>query len=232
MRSSIWSRHQEDSLSLLGLCCIILAVYGVKQQGEQHMSKIEIVNITPGRLVINSLKITLPPEKSLVVDESVLSDPDVMELMSFKKIVVKKQAEQQTDQQTDQQNTGRQKNKKGKKSQNGKSNQGRKKTQTGKSNQGGKKTQTGQKPPRPGKTTPKKQDTNTASQSTAENRQLADLNTVGNQMGRAAVVMDGGEPVRKNMNPGIHSTGEPIRPDEPGTSESKPEERDSAFIDM
>ena len=220
MRSSIWSRHQEDSLSLLGLCCIILAVYGVKQQGEQHMSKIEIVNITPGRLVINSLKITLPPEKSLVVDESVLSDPDVMELMSFKKIVVKKQAEQQTDQQTDQQNTGRQKNKKGKKSQNGKS------------NQGGKKTQTGQKPPRPGKTTPKKQDTNTASQSTAENRQLADLNTVGNQMGRAAVVMDGGEPVRKNMNPGIHSTGEPIRPDEPGTSESKPEERDSAFIDM
>jgi hypothetical protein len=51
------------------------------------------------------------------------------------------------------------------------------------------------------------------------------------QMGRNAVIMDRGVPVNRKMNPGLHSTKDPIVP-QGEKPEAEEDEKSSAFVDI
>jgi hypothetical protein len=190
------------------------------------MGSIKITNISPGRLVVNSVKLVILPGQTVIKDESLASDSDIQELEGMKRITVEpvdKPAKADAPQ-TAGQPAG---------------DEGSAKPQ---GNVGKGKGKSHHKKMRHGKTTPKKTEPQgqpaapvTPPADAERTRQENELNSEVNQMGRTAVIVDRGVVRKQPMGPGLHSTGEPIVPSESKTAEDEEDGTDkpgSPFVSV
>ena len=180
------------------------------------MGSIRITNTSQGRLVVNSVKLVLLPGAPVVKDESLGYDSDILELQSMGKITVEaiESGKPISGNEVRKDSGNNEPPKTGQDSEKQEDVRGK-----------------GKRPKhyKHHKTTPKKnKEKNTPSAPTVQveperTSQEAELNSEVNRMGRTAIIMDRGVVRKQPMNPGMHSTGEPIVPEG-----SKPEGDDSA----